>query len=121
MTILTAAQITSVREIIGDNVQPYRLSDTTVCTQYEAAEAAAPDTSLIYPYTYVYCLRRLWAVSRLEVDRQSEFGDRVQHSQIAKTTKDMLDYWEIHAGVYGGAGLTAGAIALGLDDRDDTG
>jgi hypothetical protein len=119
MTTLTATELTDVRMVVGDNASPYRLSDTILQTLHTSAETDAPDSTLILPYTYVYALRRLWGLSRLEVDRVNELaGDRVLHSQIKQTSKDLLDYWEGVAGLSGGGILSAGVIDLDLDEDE---
>lgn len=116
---LTIGQITDIRKTTGDNAMPYRLEDSEVQAMYDQAAADAPQTTLVWPYTYVYCLRRLWGLSRLEVDRNSEYGDRVLHSQISDTTKELLDYWERIAGLSGGGQMIVGTLNLGLDTTDD--
>lgn len=119
MATLTAEQITDLRMVIGDHVEPYRLSDDVVQAQYSEATANAPVASLVLPYSYVYCLRRLWGLSRLEVDRTNELsGDRVLHSQIEDTTKILLDYWEGRAGLSGKGIITVGTINLGIDEDE---
>lgn len=109
MATLTADQLTDIRQVIGDDISD--LSDAQIQTQYDLAASDLP-------LTYVYCLRRLWGIQRRKADRVTDHGDRELQSQVADTTKKILDYWEERAGLFG-APLSAGVIDLDMDMDDD--
>ncbi len=115
MTTLSPEQIEDIRDTIGDNGGVEILTDAKLQAFYDAAVS---DMTL----TYVYALRRLWGLQRQVADRTTVHGDNERLSQIADRTKELLDYYEGQAGIYGGGSmLFAGVIDLDLDtDIDDT-
>jgi hypothetical protein len=112
MTTLTPDEITDIRDVIGDDCEPYNLEDEQIQAQYDAAGS---DLTL----TYVYTLRRLWGKLRRMADRTTDHGDNETRSQIVGNTKALLDYYEGLAGLHG-APLSVGVIDLDLDTSDDT-
>lgn len=119
MTALTVTQLADIRQITGAD-STVDFSDAQIQAQYDLAAVDAPDSDLIFPYTYVYILRRLWGIQRVRADRTVEYGDRVTRSQITDVTKQLLDYWEGQAGLEGQGRLSSGVISLGMDEDEVT-
>lgn len=121
MATLTADELIDIRDTTGaPNATEY--SDAKIQLRYDEAVLAAPDSTSIFPFTYVYVLRKLWGIRIMEVDRITDHGDKIIRSQIRDATKSLLDYWERYTGLTQGTqgAMVAGALILDLDyDSDD--
>lgn len=103
---LSATETADIRDTTGASTTT-EFSDAKIQAQYDVAvtdATAAGDTSLIFPYTYVYVLRKLWGIRSIETDRTTDHGDHILRSQIRDATKLLLDYWEMQTGLTGGLG-----------------
>lgn len=120
MATLTAGELLDIRYVIGDDLAAageQELTDVMIQAQYDQAAKDVPSADLLLPYTYVYCLRRMWGRMRRKVDRVTDNQNRESFSQLSEHAKELLDYWEDKAGL-AGRNLTAGLISLGLDEVD---
>jgi hypothetical protein len=115
---LTATELAEIRDTTGATLAEY--TDAKIQAQYDLALVAAPDTASVFPYTYVYVLRRLWAIRSITVDRFTDHGDRELRSQALEAVEKLLKYWEKITGLTGGlsGGLQSGTISLGLDEPE---
>lgn len=115
---LTATELADIRDSTGATVAEY--TDAKIQAQYDLALVDAPDTASVFPYTYVYVLRRLWAIRSITVDRFTDHGDRELRSQALEAVEKLLKYWEKMTGLTGGlsGGLQSGTISLGLDEPE---
>lgn len=113
MATLTDPELAKIRNITGA-LDAVVWTPDIIQAEYDLALVDAPVAADVFPYTYVYVLRMLWGWQRAQQDRNTTHGDRQTRSQISERTKELLDYWEGKAGLFGGE-MRVGTLALGLD------
>lgn len=123
MPTLTATELIGIRYTTGA-LDAAVWTDVIIQANYDLALVDAPDSTYYLPYTYVYLLRMLWGWQRAQQDRATPHGDRQPRSQISERTKELLDYWEGIAGLYGlstGGRISVGMLNMDIDwTEDDT-
>lgn len=119
MSALSSEELEDIRLVTGASNSDI-ISDTIIQRQYDLANANAPSSDLILPYTYVYVLQRLDAVygDLILVQRTTDHGDNERYTDPTTRVKNRLAYWEEKAGLFGGK-MSTGALNLGIDTTDE--
>lgn len=118
MPTLTADQITSYRDLIGDECGVAFLTDPMLQTAYDRAIAFDFDIDTTEAVTIIYALRRIWGKVRAKVAQSGDFPSG--NNDIFNNIKIMLDYYGGIAGLggfaSGGMGrISTGTLNLGID------
>jgi len=111
MATLTVAQLTEIRDGIGDTCSPYDVSDVTLQALYDDAARANGSIDCVK----AYALRSRYGATVNLVPISGELGN-IQVNQKHTQIKALMDFWAGICGIGGAGGLTAGAIDLGLDE-----
>lgn len=126
MPTLTATELTSYRQLTGDEALAVTLSDSVIQGLYDRAVAYEFDDTTTEAVTVVFILRRFLGLARIKVDGGASEFDIERRSQYFKNLMDMLKYWEGIAGSggfsIGGIGhISTGVLSMGIDwTQDDT-
>jgi hypothetical protein len=114
MATLTAADITWLRAMSGDDCEPYEVSDALMQVLYDDAESDKP-TSVAY-------ILRVRVARAAKLVSQSNSASSESHSfnQKFEHLMRLLKEWELRAGV-AGSKLSIGSLSLNIDQLDDDG
>ena len=108
VTAATAAEITYIRMMAGDQCSVY--TDEQIEVLWQRAEGSECET-------IVYLLRALVADSQSLYDEGSRNSDESRaRSVVYKNTLSTLKQWEKRCGMQGGA-LSVGVMDLGIDQE----
>lgn len=115
---LTAAQISYIRDMSGDDTQDsssaYEVSDATLQAIYDDSAQGNSDLDK----TVVYVLRRRVGKAARLFGKSGELGYTEQQQQKFENLKGLLADWEARLGMTGGI-LRAGLLYHHLDYTDD--
>lgn len=120
MATLSAGELTSYRQLTGDEAATVILADSVIQALYDRALTYELDATTTEAVTVVFILRRFLGLARVKVDIGNSEFEIERRSQYFKNLMDMLKYWEGIAvsGGFPGEGvgvMQVGTLGLGID------